>query len=306
MISSFETMFGHKPSNKIHSPLEKGDHPELDTSEFLDQDGIQKYQSLLGALQWAVSLGRLDVNTAVMTMASFRVEPRKGHMDRVKRIYSYLSKFKHATIRIRTEEPDLSSLPDQVFDWEESIYGEVTELLPEDAPQPLGKSVTTISYHDANLYHNVITGRSVTGVLHFLNKTPIDWYSKKQSTVETATYGSEYSSARTCVEQILDLRNTLRYLGVSIKTKSFMFGDNKSVVDSSMTPHAKIHKRHVALSFHRVREAIAAKIIGYHFINGNINPADILSKHWGHAQVWSILQPLLYWQGDTANLLKED
>ena len=200
MISSFETMFGHKPSNKIHSPLEKGDHPELDTSEFLDQDGIQKYQSLLGALQWAVSLGRLDVNTAVMTMASFRVEPRKGHMDRVKRIYSYLSKFKHATIRIRTEEPDLSSLPDQVFDWEESIYGEVTELLPEDAPQPLGKSVTTISYHDANLYHNVITGRSVTGVLHFLNKTPIDWYSKKQSTVETATYGSEYSSARTCVE----------------------------------------------------------------------------------------------------------
>ena len=43
MIGSFETMFGHKPSNKIHSPLEKGDHPELDTSEFLDQDGIQKY-----------------------------------------------------------------------------------------------------------------------------------------------------------------------------------------------------------------------------------------------------------------------
>ena len=306
MINIFETTFGHKPSNKVHSPLEKGDHPELDTSEFLDQDGIQKYQSLLGALQWAVSLGRLDVNTAVMTMSSFRVEPRKGHMDRVKRIYSYLSKFRHATIRIRTEEPDLSGLPDQAFDWEESIYGEVTELLPEDAPRPLGKSVTTISYHDANLYHNVITGRSVTGVLHLLNKTPIDWYSKKQSTVETATYGSEYSSARTCVEQILDLRNTLRYLGVPIKTKSFMFGDNRSVVDSSMTPHAKIHKRHVALSFHRVREAIAAKIIGYYFINGEINPADILSKHWGHAQVWSILQPLLFWQGDTANLLKDD
>ena len=263
-------------------------------------------QSLLGALQWAVSLGRLDVNTAVMTMASFRVEPRKGHVDRVKRTCSYLSKFKHATIRIRTEEPDLSSLPNQVFDWEESIYGEVTELLPEDAPRSLGKSVTTISYHDANLHHNIITGRSVTGVLHFINKTPIDWYSKKQSTVETATYGSEYSSARTCVEQILDLRNTLRYLGAPIKTKSFMFGDNKSVVDSSMTPHAKIHKRHVALSFHRVREAIVAKIVGYHFINGNINPADVLSKHWGHSQVWPILQPLLFWQGDAAKLLKED
>ena len=74
-----------------------------------------------------------------------------------------------------------------------------------------------------------------------LNKTPINQYSKKQSTVETDTYRSKYSFARTCIEQILDLRNTLRFLGVSIKTKSFMFEDNKSVVDSYMTPHAKIH-----------------------------------------------------------------
>ena len=58
-----------------------------------------------------------------------------------------------------------------------------------------------------------------------------------------------------------------------------MFGDNRSVVDISITPHAKIHKRHIALFFHRVREAIAAKIIRYHFINGEINPADILSKY---------------------------
>ena len=134
------------------------------------------------------------------------------------------------------------------------MHGNVTELLPEDAPTPKGKHVVTISYHDDNLYHNVITGRSVTGVLHFLNKTPVDWHSKKQATVETATYGSEYSSARTCVEHILDLRITLSYLGVSIRSVSYMFGDNKSVVDSSMTPHGKIHKRHVALSFHHVRE----------------------------------------------------
>ena len=116
MISSFETIFGRKSSNKIHSPLEKEDCPELDTSEFLNQDRIQKYQSLLSVLEQAVSLGRLDINTAVITMASFRVKLRKGHMDRVKRIYSYLSKFKHATIRIRTKEPDLSGLPNQVFD----------------------------------------------------------------------------------------------------------------------------------------------------------------------------------------------
>ena len=84
-----------------------------------------------------------------------------------------------------------------------------------------------------------------------------------------------------------------------------MFGDNKSAVDSSMTPHAKIHKRHVALSFHCVSEAIASKIVACYFINVEINPSNILIKHWGHAHVWPILKPLLHWQGDTANLIKE-
>ena len=74
---------------------------------------------------------------------------------------------------------------------------------------PLGKPVTLTHYVDANLFHDALTGRSVTGILHMLNATPIDWYSKKQSTVETATYGSEFVAARTCVEQIVDLRNTL-------------------------------------------------------------------------------------------------
>jgi hypothetical protein len=81
-----------------------------------------------------------------------------------------------------------------------------------------------------------------------------------------------------------------------------MFGDNKSVVDSLMTPHAKLHKRHTALSFHRVREAIAARILVFHHVAGEDNPADILSKHWGYQQVWKLLQPLLFWQGDTLDI----
>ena len=303
MIDTYESMFGTKPKMNVSSPLEKGDHPETDTTELLDQEGIQKYQSLIGAMQWAVSIGRIDITTAVMTLSGYRTAPRLGHLERAKRVYGYLAKMKHAVIRVRTEEPDFSGLPDQDFDWATSVYGNITELLPQNAPEPLGKYVTLSHYVDANLFHDLLTGRSVTGILHFANKTPIDWYSKKQATVETATYGSEFVAARTCTEQIIDLRTTLRYLGVPIRDKSFMFGDNKSVVDSSMTPHAKLHKRHMALSFHRVREAIASKIIGFYHIAGEQNPADILSKHWGYQQVWKLLKPLLFWQGDTLDVL---
>ena len=159
--------------------------------------------------------------------------------------------------------------------------------------------MATISYHDANLNHNIMTGRSATAVLHMLNKTPIDWHSKKQDAVETATCGSEFSSAQTCVEQTLDLRIALRHAGVPLQKLSCMLGCNDSVVNSSMTPFWKIHKRHAALSFHRVREAIATKIISCQFIDGKTNPADILSKHWAHRNAWPTLKPLLFWKGDT-------
>jgi hypothetical protein len=63
-----------------------------------------------------------------------------------------------------------------------------------------------------------------------------------------------------------------------------MFGDNKSVVDSSMQLNAKLHKQHTMLSFHCLREAVAAGILGCFFLPGDVKPADILSKHWGYTQ----------------------
>jgi hypothetical protein len=306
LMMNYERMFGQQPKQNVSSPLEKGDHPETDASDLLDAKGIQMYQSMIGALQWMVTIGRLDITTAVMTMSGFRVAPRNGHLERVKRIYGYLSKMRHSAIRVRTDEPDYSDLPDMEHDWSRSVYGEISELIPQDAPDPLGKMVTLTHYVDANLMHDTISGRSVTGILHMINKTPLDWYSKKQATVETATYGSEFVAARICVEQIIDLRNTLRYLGVPIRSKSYMFGDNKSVVDSSMQVYAKLHKRHNMLSFHRVREAIASGMIGFYFIPGDINPADILSKHWGYSQIWYQLRALLFWKGDTGDLNNQE
>ena len=303
VFQGFERTFGEKPSWRFHSPVEKGDHPEIDTSELPDETGIQQFQSLIGSLQWAISIGRFDIATGVMTLSSFRSAPRRGHLERAKRIVGCLSKMSNGCIRFRTSMPDFSNLPDPELDWDTSVHGNVSELIPEDAPPPKGKPVVTSHCTDADLCHCMLTGRSVTAALHFVNQTPIDWFTKKQATVETATHGSEFVAARTCVEQIIDLRNTLRCLGVPLASKSHMFGDNESVVGSSTKVHAKLHKRHTALSFHCVREAIASGFVTFHFIKGTMNPADILSKHWGHSDVWKLLRPLLFWEGDTADLI---
>jgi len=134
LLGTYEHIFGSKPKQNVTSPLEKGDHPELDMSEELD--GIKNYQSLIGALQWSISLGRIDITTAVMTMSGFGVAPRKGHMECVQHIISYLVKIKHAAIRFCTEPPNFSALPDQQFDWAYTVYGHLEEVLPHDMHTP--------------------------------------------------------------------------------------------------------------------------------------------------------------------------
>jgi hypothetical protein len=149
----------------------------------------------------------------------------------------------------------------------------------------------------------MLNGRLVTAVLHFFNQTPIEWFSKKQATVETATYGSEFVAAKTAVQQILGLRTYLRYLGVEVKGPTMLFGDNGSVIKSGSMPHSPLKKRHHALSYHYTREAVASNAIDFQFIPGHLNPADILSKHWGYQQVWaSALRPILFWKGNTSEL----
>ena len=305
LADTYKRLFNEDPPKGYKTPLDKNDHPELDTSEILEGDMAAKYLTMVGQLQWLVTLGRFDIHAQVATMSRFRAAPRQGHMDRLKRIYSYAIRTKDYAIRFRTEKPDYSFLPDQDFDWTYSVYGDVHESLPDDMPEPLGESVTTTTTMDANLNHCLATGKSLAGCLHFVNKTPVDWYSKKQATVETATYGSEFVAPKTATEQIMDIRQTLRYLGAPITTKSFLFGDNRSVVTSTTLPHSTLTKRHNILAFHRVREAIAAKLMAFYWIQSAYNLSDMLSKHWDHPSVYPMVLKLLITRGNITLIPRE-
>ena len=80
------------------------------------------------------------------------------------------------------------------------------------------------------------------------------------------------------------------------------------MVKSGSIPHSTLSKRHHALAYHYTREAVASKMVAFHHISGDANAADILSKHWGHTQACPMLRPLLFYRGNTMDLieLKED
>ena len=301
ILESYEKTFGEKPK-KTKTPLVRGDHPESDISDFCDQDQIKQYQTIVGQLIWLSGLGRFDIAVHVMTMSRFRQQPRIGHLERLKKIVGYLANFPHGALRFRLHEPDYSNLPHKEYDWQRTVYGGAKEEIPHDIPEPKGKHVTTTTYVDANLHHDQVTGKAVTACLHIVNATPSHWYTKRQATVETATYGSEFVATRIATDQIIDLRYTIMYLGVPVRSKSYMFGDNKSVVDSASIPTSTLSKKSTLASYHRVREAIAAGYLQFNWKDGKSNPADILSKNWEFANIWPLLKPLLFWKGDTDEL----
>jgi hypothetical protein len=88
---------------------------------------------------------------------------------------------KEARIRVLTNEPDYSDYQDLEYDWSSSVYEDVKEIIPMDIPEPKGKYVTLSHYFDANLYHDMVTGRSITAILHFLNQNPDELVLKETS-----------------------------------------------------------------------------------------------------------------------------
>ena len=129
------------------------------------------------------------------------------------------------------------------------------------------------------------------------------WYSKKKNTVKTYTYGYEFFSLCTYVEQVICLWNILQYIDVPNRHKSYMFGYHKYVVDSVTHPYAKLRKYHTALFFHRVWETISYKMFAFYYVSGGDNLYNILSNHWRCSKVWILLKPLILWMGYTINLL---
>ena len=69
MVETYIRLFGKKAKELYSSPLDKGDHPELSTSYLLDADRIQKFQSMTGAMQWAISIGCFGIATAIMFLS---------------------------------------------------------------------------------------------------------------------------------------------------------------------------------------------------------------------------------------------
>jgi hypothetical protein len=267
-----------KSGRNAEHPMAKTYRPELDVTPELVPELSSRYQQLIGILRWAVELGRVDILVEVSMLSSHLCQPREGHLNAVYNIFAYLEKHVEVSMAFNDKMPRIDETAFHQSDWTESIYGDVEEEVPPNAPKPLGNPVMMTCFVDANHAGDKITRRSQTGLIIYLNNAPIDWFSKKQNTCESSTFGLEFIAMRIATERIIALRYKLRMFGIPMTGATNVLGDNESVVNSASKVEARLNKKHNAICFHTVREASAAKWIRVGWEPTASNIADIFTK----------------------------
>ena len=173
------------------------------------------------------------------------------------------------------------------------LYPDATELLPLNVPKPKGKGVKLHVFVDADHAGDSITRRSRTGVLIYLNAAPILWYSKKQNTVETSTFGSEFVAMRQAFEMIKALNYKLRMFGIPIEGPASIYCDNNAVVLNCSNPESVLRKKHHSVNYNYVRESVAAGIGLVYKVDTGHNLADLFTKVLDKVKRIKIVQTIL-------------
>jgi hypothetical protein len=268
---------GQRLPTRCVTPMKSGYRPETDTTAELKIDGIRYFQELIGILRWACELGRVDIATEVSLLSSHLALPRDGHLQQVYHIFGYLKAKPTRTLAFDPQHPNIDESRFVKCDWHD-FYRGAKEPIPGDAPAPRGNIVSTHCFVDADHAGNLVTRRSQTGILLFVNRAPIVWYSKRQNTVETSTFGSEFVAMRIAVELIESLRYKLRMFGIPIDGPTNVYCDNEAVTKNVIYPESTLKKKHNSIAYHRAREAVAAGTIRVTKEDGKTNLADVLTK----------------------------
>ena len=243
-----------KLPNKCETPMTSNYSPELDGTPELDSDGVTRFQELIGILRWAIELGRVDILTEVSMLSTYQASPRQGHMEQLMHIFGYLRKKPKLTLYF---DPMLPRIDPSMFNesnkqYFKDQYKDAQEEIPDNMPKPRGRQVHTTAFVDASHAANKVTRRSHTGFIIFVNRAPITWYSKRQNTVESSTFSSEFIALKTCMESVVSLRYKLRMFGIPFEGPTQVMCDNQGVVDNTSKIESKLNKKHNAIAYHAV------------------------------------------------------
>ena len=219
--------------------------PELDVSLELNQNEASYYMSLIGIMIWIVELGRVDIWLEISMMSSHIAIPREGHLRELFHVFSYLKKYHNTKLVLNLSEPIIDNSMFERKDWTSIEFGHIDgeEFIPSNATEPQGFSFIINAQVNVNHAGDTVTRRSSTGFLVYVNRALICWNSKKQNSVESSSFGSEFMAMKACCEYIRGLRYKLRMLGIPVNGPALISGDNQSVLANTTILDSNLKRR---------------------------------------------------------------
>jgi hypothetical protein len=270
---------GYQLKTKASTVLPSGYKPELDVTPELSDKYANWYQQQIGVLRWMVELGRIDIITEVSAMASYCALPRAGHLAALLHLYSYL-KGKNSVKTVYDPRPFERDVDPVNPAWTDHYPDARGDPVPSDAPEPRGNPVQTTCYVDSDHAGDLVTRRSRTGVLIYVQRAPIIVYSKKQGSIEASSFGSELTAMKTATELVEGLRYKLRMMGIPLDGATQVKADNMSVVHNCSRPESQLKKKSLSIAYHYVRERCSGKepVIAVSYVKSEDNLADAMTK----------------------------
>ena len=278
------------------TPIPHTYRPELDITPELNGEHSSRNRQMIGILRWAVKLGRVDMHHEVALMSQYSASPREGHIEAVYDIFAFLKTHPRLNIVL---DPRPVPLDENAFAnvelsaWRD-LYGDVAEELPPKMPAPLGNTLDITCFVDSDHTGDVVTRRSHTGIIIFLNNAPVIWFSKKQKTVESSSFGTEFVALRIARNLIMGLRYKLRMFGVPIVGPASVLCDNQGVVKNTSLPDLVLSKHHNAINYNVVQEAEAAGIIRVGKEEGPTNLGDVFTKMLPRNRMFELFSRIAY------------
>ena len=187
---------GHK------TPFSSSEYrPELENTPYCTDEHTTVYQNLMGMLRWMCELGRIDVLHEASLLSQYMSSPRTGHLQQAVNMFRYIKyNVTSGWLIFDPLDYDINWIPirpDELHPTERALamkelYPDAEDPLPPNMPELRGKQVNINCFVDSDHAGNRVTLRSHTGIMIFINMAPIHWYSKKQNTIESSTFGAEF------------------------------------------------------------------------------------------------------------------
>jgi hypothetical protein len=180
----------------------------------------------------------------------------EGHLDQVLHIFAHLKKYHNTEVFYDPSDPVINEAQIDAKDWASSEFGHLdgVEELPPNVPEPRGQGFVISSKVDADRASDSVTRRSRTGFLVWIN---CYFLSKKQTSVETSSFGSQFVAMKLCCEYLRGLRYKLRIMRIPVNGPCYISGDNQSVLANTTEPGSLLKKKSQGIAYHFVRKGVA-------------------------------------------------